>query len=318
VFVAALASSLAAVATALPGGATSKTCAGTGIPYPQAALASATQSVWVACRDAGTLERLSVSTGRPTAKVHLARFRPWALATGYGSLWAIDREQSTLLRLDPATGRIRRRIAVPGLPVYAWAGAGSIWLGLEDGSNVVRVDPATARARLLPAGDGASGFATDGTSVWIVSHRDNSLTRVDVRSGMSTRLASGISPVDTTAAERVAFAAGSLWITGRGLDLLRVDPATGQVTGTTDIGPAGIEVVSASSRIVVSAATARGARRGDPILGAIVTVDARTGQVTHSVPATSSMFTNGLVVRSGAVWTCDIVHGVVTRVALRG
>src|SRR4051794_20722086 len=242
---AALASSLAAVAAALPGGATSKTCAGTGIPYPQAALASTTQSVWVACRDAGALERLSARTGRTTAKVRLARFRPWALATGYGSLWAIDRERSTLLRLDPATGRVRGRIAVPGLPVYVWAGAGSIWLGLEEGSNVVRIDPVTARARLVESGDGASGFATDGTSVWIVSHRDNSLTRVDVKSGISTKIASGISPVETTAAERVVFAGDSLWITGRGLDLLRIDPANGRVTATTDIGPAGIEVVSA-------------------------------------------------------------------------
>ena len=122
--------------------------------------------------------------------------------------------------------------------------------------------------RLVEAGDGVSGFASDGRSVWIVSHRDNALTRVDVATGRPTRVATALTPVDTTAAERIAYARGALWITGRGLDLLRVDPATGAITRTVEIGPGGIEVLAAGSRIVVSAATPRGARRGDPILGA--------------------------------------------------
>jgi streptogramin lyase len=314
--VAALAPILAAFATSIPGTTASKICAGTGIPYPQAALAATSHHVWAACRDAGLLERLSVRTGRVTKTVRLPRIHPWALAAGYGSLWSIDREQTTLLRLDPDTGRVRRRIAVPGLPVYVWAGAGSIWLGLENGSDVVRVDPVSSRVRLVDAGDGASGFAWDGASVWIVSHRDNALTRVDVGSGVSTTVATGIAPIDTAAAERIAFAGGSLWITGRGLDLLRVDPASGTVTGTTDIGPAGIDVLALGSRLVVSAATSRGARRGDPILGALLTVDARTGQVSSTTPASASMFTNGIVVRGDTAWTGDIVHGVVTRVAI--
>src|SRR4051812_22763064 len=126
-FVAALVPFLAAFATSIPGVTTSTTkiCAGTGIPYPQAALAATAHHVWVACRDDGTLERLSVRTGRVTSKVRLPRIRPWALAAGYGSLWTIDREQTTLLRLEPETGRVRGRIAIPGLPVYVWAGAGS-------------------------------------------------------------------------------------------------------------------------------------------------------------------------------------------------
>ena len=300
-----LASLLAAV---LPGSTASTVCVGPGIPYPQAALAATPAAVWIACRNDAELQRLSPSTGAVAATVPLPGIRPWALAAGYGSLWAIDREQPTLVRLDPATGKLRRRIALPGLPVYVWAGGGAVWLGLESGMRVARVDPRSGRVTLVDAGDGASGFASDGRNVWIVSHRDNALTRVAL-SGRSTRVATAITPPDTTAAERVAFAGGSLWITGRGLDLLRVDPRDGSVVSTTEIGPAGIEVLAAGSKLLVSAATPRGARRGDPILGALRTVDAATAKVTQSAAATGTTYANGLAVRGGEAWTVDTVRG---------
>jgi streptogramin lyase len=309
----ALAASL--LAAALPGATATTVCGGPGIPYPQAALASTPATVWVACRNDGALQRLS-ARGAVVKTVPLPGFRPWALAAGLGSLWAIDREQSTLLRLDPVSGTIRRRIAVPGLPVYVWAGGGSVWLGLESGTRVARVDPASRRVRLIEAGDGASGFASDGRNVWIASHRDNTLTRI-APDGRSTTVAAGITPPDTTAAERVAWAGGSLWITGRGLDLLRVDPKDGSIVSTTEIGPAGIEVLAAGSKLLVSAATARGARRGDPILGALRTVDAATGKVTASVAATSPVYASGLAIRAGEAWTVDTVRGSAAHVAFR-
>src|SRR5690242_322362 len=103
----------ALLAAALPGAKATTVCGGPGIPYPQAALAANHTAVWVACRNAGRLQRLSPATGAVTATVPLRDFRPWALSTGYGSLWAIDREQPTLLRLDAATGKLRRRISLP-------------------------------------------------------------------------------------------------------------------------------------------------------------------------------------------------------------
>jgi streptogramin lyase len=195
-----------------------------------------------------------------------------------------------------------------------WAGGGSVWLGLESGTRVVRVDPAPARARLVDAGDGASGFATDGSSVWIVSHRDNALTRIDLATGRSTRVAT-LTPTETSAAERIAYAHGSLWITGRRLDRLRVDPANGAILTAVDIGPAGIEVLAAGQRVVVSAATSRGARRGDPIMGAVRVIDAATARVSRTA-ATAPTFTNGLVVIDGRAWTVDTVHGALARLAL--
>src|SRR5436305_379906 len=135
------------LAGSLPGATAGKVCSGPGIPYPQAALAASPTAVWVACRNAGALQRLRPATGAVAARVPLSGFRPWALAIGYGSLWAIDRDQTTLLRLDPATGKLRRRISLPGLPVYVWAGGGAVWVGFESGSSVARIDSASGRVR---------------------------------------------------------------------------------------------------------------------------------------------------------------------------
>ena len=231
----------AAVAAAVPapfaGGSATPICGSRSIPFQQQALASSGDSVWVACRDGARLVRVRAATGARVRTVRLGGFRPWAVTSGFGALWAIDRDLGELRRLDARTGRRRARIALPGLPVALWAGAGSVWVGFENGTRVARVDPRTRRVRLIAAGDGASGFATDGRSVFVTCHRDNVLTRIDLATNRSIVLVRGLTPPERTAAERIAFADGSLWVTGRGLDLLRVNPASGSFEATIDVGP---------------------------------------------------------------------------------
>src|SRR4051794_24259287 len=244
----------AAVAAAVPapfaGGSATAICASRSIPFQQQALASSGDSVWVACRDGSRLVRVRAATGARVRTVRLGDFRPWAVTSGFGSLWAIDRDLGELRRLDPRTGRRRARIALPGLPVAVWAGAGSVWVGFESGTRVARVEPRTGRVRLIAAGDGASGFATDGRNVFVTCHRDNVLTRIDLATNRSATIVRGLTPTERTAAERIAFADGSLWVTGRGLDLLRVNPGTGSVEATIDVGPAAFEVVRAGAKLV--------------------------------------------------------------------
>ena len=86
----------------------------------------------------------------------------------------------------------------------------------------------------------------------------------------------------------MARAGDSLWITGRGLDLVRVDPVTGDERGTTEIGAAGIDVAAVAGRLAVISATATGARRGDPIVAAISWVDPATGTVLRTSEATAA------------------------------
>jgi hypothetical protein len=124
-------------------------------------------------------------------------------------------------------------------------------------------------------------------------------------------VASAISPPDTTAAERVASLGGSLWVTGRGLDLLRLS-SSGALLGRTDIGPAGIDVVADRSSLWVPAFTSSAAPRGDPVAGAILRVDDR-GAIVSSTPATRRLFVDGFAAGDGAVWVLDGVAGLLLR-----
>src|SRR4029078_10215576 len=98
---------------------------------------------------------------------------------------------------------------------------------------------------------------------------------------------------ERTAAERIAFADGSLWVTGRGLDLLRVNPVSGSLEATIDVGPAGFEVLRAGANLLVAAYTQRGATRGDPIVGALQTVGPNTNRIAAAKPPARTLYLCG-------------------------
>ena len=242
-----------------------------------------------------------------TRTIALRGLRPWSLAVAAGRVWVIAREEPLLAEVDPLRGRVTRRIPLSDLPDAVAAIGGSIWIGYEH-TGAARVDVLTRKVRPVTAGDGVSAFASDGESVWIVSHRDNRIHRV-ARDGSVELLPGPLAPTSTAAAEHVAFAAGSLWVTGRGLDLLRVDPTTVAVQATTEIGAAGIAVVAAGGKLLVPTYTARGAQRGDPLLLSVQTVDPSDGRVTSTVPVKGKILYAGLVAVSGRVVVADTIAG---------
>jgi sugar lactone lactonase YvrE len=296
---------IAAPPAALHPVATAATCRAGGIPYPQAALTAGGGSLWVACRANGTILRLR-RDGRVEATITLPGFRPWALAFAAGRVWAIDRDQPEVLAVGTSSGRIERHLRLPRSPVAVAAAGGAVWLGY-DGRGATRVDPATGRTRELDAGDGVSGAAADGSSVWLVSHRDNILTRVAADG--SSRTFAPLAPTETAAAEHVAFAGGSLWVTGRGLDLLRVDPRTGRVIRRTELGTAGIDVVPVAGRLLVPVYTAAGARRGDPLLAHVAAVDPGSGAIVATTTARGRVLYAGLAALGRAWVLADTVGG---------
>jgi glucose/arabinose dehydrogenase len=295
----ALATLLAAlVVSPLAGGRATHVCGGGGIPYPQAAVAAG----WVLCRNAAT----AVAPGGRT--IRLRGLAPWSLAVARGRLWVIDRDRPALVAVDARSGAVRRRIALPDTPDVVAAGNGAVWVGFGS-AGAARIDPASGAVTPVGAGDGVSGFAFHAGTTWIVSHRDNLLTRVDA-DGSVHRSTAPLAPTTTAAAEHVAWANGSLWITGRGLDLLRVEPDTGRVAGTTEIGPAGIDVVAAGGRLLVPVYTPAGARRGDPLLASIVSVDPADGRVAARLACTRRFLYAGMSFARGALRIADVVGGV--------
>jgi hypothetical protein len=79
-----------------------------------------------------------------------------------------------------------------------------------------------------------------------------------------TNTARGLATLPADAPERMVLAAGRLWITGRGTDLLEVDPGTGSALSTVDIGASGIDVVAHGDTIWVPNRDAATDRQASP------------------------------------------------------
>ena len=86
----------------------------------------------------------------------------------------------------------------------------------------------------------------------------------------------------------MTYAEGSLWVTGRGTDLLRVDPATGAVQATIDVGAGAIDVVAAAHSIWVAVPTDEADRQGNPFLDRLLRIDPATMAVTETLRPTAT------------------------------
>ena len=118
--------------------------------------------------------------------------------------------------------------------------------------------------------------------------------------------------VAQVAAERIAVFGGSLWITGRGLDLLRVSRTDGSVLGQTEIGAGGIDVVTDGTNLWVVPYEAAADQRGEPIPDAALRVTG-SGAVASRVTPTRQFHANGVAAASGSLWLFDAVAGLLVR-----
>jgi virginiamycin B lyase len=296
----------------LPGASAFRVCAGAAIPYPQYALAVGFGSAWVACVRQGEVQRVSLATGNVTARIPVP-VAAWSITAGEGAVWAAALGGSVVYRINPGSNRVAAQIGLDTTVPYLWAGGGALWVADDPGRAMLRVDPSTNRpGPRIPVGDGPAGFVFDGTYVWILNHRENTLDRIDPATNAVVRMASGLGPANTSAAERIASFGGSLWVTGRGLDLLRISPATGAVLGTTEIGPAGVDVRSDGTNLWMVAYEQAAEVRGDPVAGAVLKI-AADGSVISSVAPTKRLFANGVIAADGQLWLLDSVAGLLLR-----
>jgi DNA-binding beta-propeller fold protein YncE len=292
----------------LPGADARAICAGAGTFWPTETLALDFGSPWVACKTIGLLQRLD-----PPARLRLGGSSLIAVATGFGSVWALDGSGSgTLLRIDPSTNTVSARIDVrTRSPYNVWIGARSVWVAGDQAGEVVRIDPtANAVAAHIPTGDGAADMAFQGQTAWVINHRDRRLVRIEGPTNEATLVA--LVPGD--APERLALARGHLWITGRGTDLVEVDPDTGAILRIVEIGAGGIDVVASGDTLWVPSRNSEVDVRGLPTMEALRRVDARTGTVVQSIAASGRLDVHGLAADDSAVWLADNTHGVLYRV----
>ena len=295
----------------LPGARAVKACAAAGPYWPTMTLAIAGRSAWVACKEQSRLVRIDTATGRTVASVRLGT-PPIAVVSGLGSVWALD-SSGTLSRINRESAKVVKRLSL-GLvaPYNLWIGGGSVWAADDQGASVVRVAPARNRVvARIPVGDGPADMAFDGGSGWVVNHRDKVLSRIDLRTNRSQRVT--VLPGD--APERMVWSGGRLWITGRGTDLLKVDPADGSVEQTIEIGAGGIDVVANGDALWVPTRSAAVDQTGFPTMDALKRVSTATGAVSVVTEPDARLDVHGLVAAGGAVWLADNTGGYLYRVA---
>jgi hypothetical protein len=119
---------------------------------------------------------------------------------------------------------------------------------------------------------------------------------------------------DNAAAERIAFLGGSLWVTGRGVSLLEVDPGTGGTRRTIDVDGTGIDIVAAAGSLWVPVRTLEVDQTGFPTMTALRRVST-SGAVTTAATASGRVDVHGLAAGNGAIWLADNTQGVLYRVS---
>jgi hypothetical protein len=139
-----------------------------------------------------------------------------------------------------------------------------------------------------------------------VTHRDNTVYRLQTQTNAVTRLGT-VQAVDA-AAERLALLGDSLWITGRGVGLVEMDPATGAIRRTVDVRGTGIDVVASAGALWVPVRSPAVDRTGFPTMEALRRVGA-DGTVSTVATSSGRVDVHGLAAGLDAVWIADNTNG---------
>lgn len=235
----------------------------------------------------------------PTVETIELSGRPSAVAIAAGLVWVADDATDAVRALDPATGDpVGDPIRVARNPVAMAASDGALWVAHASGA-VMRVDAVGRHAGpAIEAGESITGIAVSGERVWAADLAGGSLVEIgarDQRVLRRVRIEGG--PV------RVIVAGESLWVTNRESTVSRVDPRTGEVGPTVDVGSGPIGLAFDGERIWVAASEEGTVSRLDAVSGNRAGPPVRVGRGPVAVAITE-----------GTVWVANQDDRTVSRI----
>ena len=128
-------------------------------------------------------------------------------------IWVIHRHDSFVVRFDPRSERFTREVRVGTTQLGDAAyGDGAVWVTSPLEDTVSRIDDKTGKKVSSGVGRRPVGIAALGKQVWVTSLIDHTVTRIDPRSG---RPAGDPIPVPLNPFA-VALTRDSVWLTAIG------------------------------------------------------------------------------------------------------
>jgi YVTN family beta-propeller protein len=247
-----------------------------GVPE---AVAATDEAVWVASRRTGTVSRLDPVTNRVVATISgLATAN--AVVVGEGMVWVAG--DARIWRIDPVSDRVTASFPVGPGDGGLLAAHGALWVA-TNGGTVLHLDPATGRVvKTIDVRNPPSALVSLDGAVWVASGGNAvpggsggpaaTIARIDPGSNrVTTRI-----PLGADLTHGMAAGAGALWVAIDTGAVLRVDPASGQITASVAVG--GIpDSAAAADTVLVSFVDGQDVARIDPA----------SNQVTARVPVGS-------------------------------
>ena len=243
-------------------------------------------AVWVANDGSGTLARIDPRTNRVTRRISVGR-GVCEVTAGFGAVWVSSYRTGALVRVDLRTHRVRR-IRVGASPFDVVVAARRVWVTLWGAGTLAEVDPVEARVvRRIAVGAYPTGLLFHGGSLWVGFGREaTDVARVDPASGKVIRVLVGVK-----APSHFLATTSAIWIVNDGDTIVRFDPKTGAVLGTTHLGRTLVQPASAPDGTIWVP---------DKEIDRIFRVDPTTGTVVDSFPGSDGAFT---ALRSfGSMW----------------
>jgi hypothetical protein len=210
------------------------------------ALAYADGTLWCAVQPGsgvlvGSLVKVSAASDAPEgAAVPLPPAgHPYLLTVGADGIWLAS--GTRLWKIDPATGASEVTTALGGSATAVLDAAGSVWATVTAtrGGRLVRVDPGSGAvvSRTLVGPLPSALTVADGLA-WVTDSVDQSILRFAIGPKAVHRTGSIALPRSAVRAPtQITVTAGRVWVYERGR-VLRIDPATDRVIGTTSVAPA--------------------------------------------------------------------------------
>lgn len=173
---------------------------------------------------------------KPGATLRIGGTADWVLVTN-DAVWVAGTKPYSVQHIDPDSNRIVAKVALPGEACSGLAfGFGSIWIPVcGKKPTLIRVDTqknSVIATLPVPAVEAEGGIATSTDSVWLVTDKNGTLSRIDPLTN-SVRQRISIPP----GSYNPIFSNGIVWVTGleRGV-LTAVDASTGSVLDSVPVG----------------------------------------------------------------------------------